>query len=69
LTRGTSGQFDVIADGRIVFSKKQAGRFPLEGEVEGRIEKLLAGGDVDSELSESAAGKGVLGKIISKLRG
>jgi selT/selW/selH-like putative selenoprotein len=23
-----NGQFDVLADGRLVFSKKQAGRFP-----------------------------------------
>jgi predicted Rdx family selenoprotein len=31
---GKSGQFDVLADGKLIFSKSQAGRFPLEGEVE-----------------------------------
>jgi selenoprotein W-related protein len=30
---GSGGQFDVVADGELVFSKKQAGRFPDEGEV------------------------------------
>jgi len=34
LTPGKSGQFDVIADGSLIFSKSAAGRFPLEGEVE-----------------------------------
>jgi len=27
------GQFDVLADGSLVFSKKQLGRFPEDGEV------------------------------------
>jgi selenoprotein W-related protein len=30
---GASGQFDVIVDGEIVFSKKQTGRFPEHGEI------------------------------------
>ncbi len=30
---GENGQFDVVADGRIVFSKKEAGRFPEHAEV------------------------------------
>jgi selT/selW/selH-like putative selenoprotein len=32
-TPGTSGQFDVIRDGTLVFSKREAKRFPERGEV------------------------------------
>jgi hypothetical protein len=34
LTPGKSGQFDVVVDGTLIFSKAAVGRFPLEGEVE-----------------------------------
>jgi selT/selW/selH-like putative selenoprotein len=37
---GRSGQFDVIVDGKLRYSKFDSGRFPSEQE----IEKLLAGG-------------------------
>jgi selT/selW/selH-like putative selenoprotein len=30
---GSTGQFDVIADGRLVYSKRATGRFPEDGEV------------------------------------
>jgi hypothetical protein len=30
---GAKSQYDVIADGRLVFSKQQAGRWPAPGEV------------------------------------
>jgi hypothetical protein len=30
---GEKSQFDVVADGRLVFSKQQIGRFPGPGEV------------------------------------
>jgi selT/selW/selH-like putative selenoprotein len=30
---GGNGQFDVLADGELVFSKQQAGRFPEHAEV------------------------------------
>ena len=32
-TPGTKGQFDVHADGRLVFSKRETGRFPQPGEI------------------------------------
>jgi selT/selW/selH-like putative selenoprotein len=32
-TPGGKGQFDVLADGDLVFSKHASGRFPEEGEV------------------------------------
>jgi hypothetical protein len=34
VTPGKSGQFDVISDGALIFSKSAVGRFPLDGEVE-----------------------------------
>jgi hypothetical protein len=30
---GAGGQFDVLADGELVFSKHEADRFPEEGEI------------------------------------
>jgi selT/selW/selH-like putative selenoprotein len=30
---GSKGQYDVIADGKLVFSKAETGRFPEDGEV------------------------------------
>jgi predicted Rdx family selenoprotein len=30
---GRSGQFDVVRDGEVVFSKEQSKRFPEDGEV------------------------------------
>jgi hypothetical protein len=32
-TRGEHSQFDVMADGRLVFSKQREGRFPDEDEI------------------------------------
>jgi hypothetical protein len=34
---GGRGQYDVIADGRPVFSKQELGRFPEDGEVLGLL--------------------------------
>lgn len=33
VTPGAKSQFDVLANGRIVFSKQAKGRFPEDGEV------------------------------------
>jgi predicted Rdx family selenoprotein len=33
-TPGGKGQFDIVSDGTLVFSKHALGRFPGEGEVE-----------------------------------
>jgi selenoprotein W-related protein len=33
LTKGSGGVFDVVLDGKLLFSKKQAGRFPEPAEV------------------------------------
>lgn len=33
LEKGVGGVFDVVVDGRVIFSKQSAGRFPTEPEV------------------------------------
>ena len=37
VVEGAKSQFDVIADGELVFSKQQEGRFPEEDEVLGLL--------------------------------
>ena len=39
LIAGSNGIFDVIVDGKKVFSKHEVGRFPDQGEVTGSIRK------------------------------
>jgi len=41
LVDGSGGVFEVALDGRPVFSKKQLGRFPNNGEVETTVADLL----------------------------
>ena len=66
ITPGKSGQFDVLIDGELIFSKSQTGRFPVDGEVEERFAALKGG----RELPPLQAAKlGVVGKILGKLRG
>jgi predicted Rdx family selenoprotein len=36
-TPGGRGQFDVLADGRLVFSKHELGRFPGDGEIQAAL--------------------------------
>jgi len=33
LTKGSSGQFEVVLDGKLIFSKKALGRFPETNEI------------------------------------
>ena len=33
LIKGSGGQFEVVLDGKLIFSKKQAGRFPDPQEI------------------------------------
>ena len=33
LTKGSGGVFDVVVDGKLVYSKRETGRFPEAGEV------------------------------------
>ena len=41
LTKGSGGQFEVVLDGKLIFSKKAAGRFPEPNEV---LDQIPAGG-------------------------
>jgi hypothetical protein len=66
ITPGKSGQFDVLIDGELIFSKSQIGRFPIDGEVEERFAALKGG----KELPPLRAAKpGMVGKILGRLRG
>ena len=33
MTRGSGGVFDVVVDGKLVYTKRETGRFPDPGEV------------------------------------
>lgn len=39
IEEGQKGQFDVLADGELIFSKEQQGRFPDDGEVRALLAK------------------------------
>ena len=41
LQSGSGGRFEITLDGELVFSKKQAGRFPKPGEVARLFEHKL----------------------------
>jgi selenoprotein W-related protein len=41
LVESSGGVFEVTADGKLVFSKKELGRFPEPGEVRENIKALL----------------------------
>ena len=41
LVSGSSGRFEITLDGELLFSKKQAGRFPKPGEVARLFEQKL----------------------------
>jgi len=41
LVGGGGGVFEVVLDGRLVFSKKRLGRFPYEGEVASTVGRVL----------------------------
>jgi selT/selW/selH-like putative selenoprotein len=34
---GQTGQFDILADGRLIFSKQAEGRFPEQDEILGQL--------------------------------
>jgi selenoprotein W-related protein len=39
LIAASGGVFEVMVDGRLVFSKKEVGRFPEPGEIAGMLQK------------------------------
>jgi len=34
IQRGKSGQFDVVVDGRVVYSRRETGKFPSDADLE-----------------------------------
>jgi predicted Rdx family selenoprotein len=69
---GTTGQFDVVVDGQVIFSKAKAGRFPVEGEVEDLFAALKPAAKApDAELPKdqgSVGRAGVLRRLSDKFR-
>ena len=66
ITPGKSGQFDVIVNGRLVFSKSSTGRFPVDGEVEEIFAALKEGREpVPVEIKKP---EGFVARILDKLR-
>ena len=39
LIAGSGGVFEVTVDGKLIFSKKEVGRFPEPGEIAGMLQK------------------------------
>ena len=71
---GKTGQFDVIVDGQLLFSKAKVGRFPVEGEVEDQVAALRPGAgpaapDKSGRKDQGGGRAGVLSRIAGKLRG
>ena len=62
---GKSGQFDVLVDGKLIFSKAETGRFPVDGEVEERFAALKDGRELPPiEVSKG----GFVSRILDKMR-
>jgi len=66
ITPGKTGQFDVIVNGRLVFSKSSTGRFPVDGEVE-EIFAALKEGREPPPIEEKKP-QGLVGRVLGKLR-
>jgi selenoprotein W-related protein len=49
LVPGKVGSFDVFVNGTLIFSKKETGRFPNQGEVVRLIEEFLDAGEKDPQ--------------------
>ncbi len=69
---GKTGQFDVLVDGQVIFSKSQAGRFPVDGEVEDIFAALkpAAKAPAADSTKEQSGGEraGVLRRLTDRFR-
>jgi predicted Rdx family selenoprotein len=70
---GKTGQFDVLVDGQMIFSKAEAGRFPADGEVEDIFAALKpAAADMsaasDSPKAQGGGARSVLRRMTDKFR-
>ena len=66
MVKGSSGQFDVVCDGRMLFSRRETGRFPVEDEVEEKIAALREGRGIPAGAPPS---KGMLRRLTDKVCG
>jgi predicted Rdx family selenoprotein len=64
---GSRGQFDVLDGDTLLFSKKEAGRFPNSGEVEERV-SLLKRGEQLPPLAHTER-QWFVSRLISRLTG
>jgi selT/selW/selH-like putative selenoprotein len=69
ITPGSTGQFDVLVNDALVFSKAKAGRFPVDGEVEAIFEALRDGKEPPPVPAEAHKTAGFVNRIFDKLRG
>jgi len=53
-----------LVDGRIIFSKSEVGRFPVEGEVEERFAALKAGKQLPPIENKGGALRRAVGKLF-----
>jgi hypothetical protein len=65
ITAGKTGQFDVLVNGKLVFSKSSTGRFPVDGEVEEIFAALKEGRE--PQPVEIKRPEGFLGRVLGKL--
>jgi hypothetical protein len=56
----------VLCDGRTLFSKRETGRFPIEGEVEDQVAALRDGREPSHP--EATGSKGMLQRLADKFR-
>lgn len=63
---GHTGQFDVLVDGKLIFSKREVSRFPHDDEVEERFAMIRAGKPLPAL---KPASPGPLQRIAQKLFG
>jgi len=68
ITPGSTGQFDVLINDALVFSKAKTGRFPVDGEVEAIFEALRDGKEPPVPVEPPKAA-GFVNRIFDKLRG
>ena len=66
IAAGKLGQFDVIVNGRLIFSKSSTGRFPVDGEVE-EIFAALKEGREPAPVEEKRP-TGFVNRVLGKLR-
>ncbi len=55
----------MLVDGKLIFSKAQVHRFPVDGEVEQRYTMLKEGKELPP--LEASAPTGVVGRVLGKL--